>query len=1263
MVLDVFFSWQEETDGQGFDNKAFLYKCINKALNEIANRGSLKGITFKLHSGLDGVPGTPRVSEKMLEFASQCDIFIGDMTVVQKRENLLEKCLRKIHLISSHRRGPNNNVYAEFHRALSRYTEFEDQAILVMNDVNGEPHENVEYIPFDSRERRFPITFSLKSFRQEECDKAEKELLKILPNAIQLSAKAALKCKSNEFLPFISLERQFQENKISGGFIWTDKLNDIKEHILKNNGIVCLLGLSGMGKTRLVMECFRDNEMNIHYLYCDCNHSEPFKIYDVIKLIFDKYPEAYIVLDNCNGSVYDEVKRIRTGAKATNAILFISNNVNDDSDFNGCNEIRLENESPDVVNGILDRYKDILKDKIEYARNFSCGNPLMAELLVEQFRNEEPLEGICDEALVSKLLGVKKEENDRIVARSLSLFDTLGYEAERRGEMELVAKSKEITFFENKISDEMRLFDQSISKYLYRGILEKKGRTVSLRPIPLALYLIDEWLRNKNSENLKEVINVIQSSRHKNALTESFCRRFGLMGANSKAQEMLTQMLGDNSPFADAEVIDSELGSRLFCSFVNVNPAAVSGLYTKVFGGMSKENLLKIETGRRNIVWTLEKLCFAEETFESGASLMLQFANAENETWSNNATGEFTRLFTIYLPATSANLERRSLFLEDKIKSSQNKNVVLKALSSALTTSHFVYYGGAEQFGTQKRENYEPQNKQEIEKYIKSCLGLVVSELQIESEYKLQAEKIIVESVAPLCRFGFGSIILPIIKDLCMKKGNDWDDMREKMKEQVNFASSGMDEKTRNEYLDMIKNLTKADFVSKFKDVQKECFDFTEDLSYEQMLSKQSAAYENLAKEFLKNEVYSRNLLEQLMLIKVMNVHPFGKILADGMDEKKSLIFAENAVDILNNNQNADSSLLIDFFASCDEQIFNKSLDVFRKLKNQEAFFIIVARREFSFDDALFRELKQQVESGDSPVSCFESFWNYSNVNSWPAEKIIAFFEMVNSFSNGFSSLMKICNSYLCFSRSDIGDEVARKILSLIVDNISETDVLSIQFTGHNISVVLKAFDDAAFAKIIHSELMNYVVSSPKAQNNYEVSELYGVLSSKYFDEIWPDLSERLLSCSPIELYTYTSILGTTFSGHDNYNRINLFDESRCSIFMKWCESNPEKAPACLMEMIPVVETIDGKQEFTNLAKEIVFKYGEDKVVLDELDIKLNSYMWSGSLIPMYEGRINALQPLLSASLDSVKTWAQKEIDYFENMIKKEKELEEEGWR
>lgn len=260
MVLNVFLSWQVETNGQGFNNKKFLTNCIYKAFNLIQKKGELKDVSFKLHSGLDGEAGHPSVAPKMHELIDMCDIFIGDMTVTQKKDNIIGKYFKKWGWISTSRKEPNKNVFGEFNRALGKSQEFEQQIVLVQNDVNGKPDEDITYMPFDARERRFPISFHLESENEDEIKAAENSLLKDLAEGLRLSAKAALKYKSNEFLPFISLERQFQENKFSGGFIWTDKLNDIKEHILKNDGIVCLLGLSGMGKTRLVMECFRNNE-------------------------------------------------------------------------------------------------------------------------------------------------------------------------------------------------------------------------------------------------------------------------------------------------------------------------------------------------------------------------------------------------------------------------------------------------------------------------------------------------------------------------------------------------------------------------------------------------------------------------------------------------------------------------------------------------------------------------------------------------------------------------------------------------------------------------------------------------------------------------------------------------------------------------------------------------------------------------------------------------------------------------------------------
>jgi hypothetical protein len=262
--------------------------------------------------------------------------------------------------------------------------------------------------------------------------------------------------------------------------------------------------------------------------------------------------------------------------------------------------------------------------------------------------------------------------------QTLALFRFIGWKDERRSELEYVAKNKSITSIAN--ADEevmMNEFDELIQKCLKRGIMEESGRTVGLRPIPLALYLIVEWIDKCSTERLLKVIDAIQTSKDSDNLIHAFHQQFKNMGFHEKAREMLNNLLGEKSPFGNVEVINTELGSRLFRTFVEVNPVAVSKLLYRVLSSLSIEKLKNIDAGRRNLVWTIEKLCFDPRTFHEGAFLMMKLALAENEEWSNNATSDFCSLFPIYLPATSVSLAVRLDYLNEYIKVDEYKEIVL----------------------------------------------------------------------------------------------------------------------------------------------------------------------------------------------------------------------------------------------------------------------------------------------------------------------------------------------------------------------------------------------------------------------------------------------------------------------------------------------------------------------------------------------------------------------------------------------------------
>src|SRR6185312_12395948 len=94
----------------------------------------------------------------------------------------------------------------------------------------------------------------------------------------------------------------------------------------------------------------------------------------------------------------------------------------------------------------------------------------------------------------------------------------------------------------------------------------------------------------------------------------------------------------------------------------------VMAMLERVFGGLSHEQLKAVGGDtRRHLVWALEKMAFREDTFEKAAFLMLAFAAAENETWGNNATGQFKHLFPVFGASTAAGPTARLQVLDELI--------------------------------------------------------------------------------------------------------------------------------------------------------------------------------------------------------------------------------------------------------------------------------------------------------------------------------------------------------------------------------------------------------------------------------------------------------------------------------------------------------------------------------------------------------------------------------------------------------------------
>ena len=820
MKLTVFFSWQTETDKLGFTNKSLIIEALGSAFKEIQDKGELKGIFFELKEGLNKDSGTPKVADKMFEHADECDIFVGDFTVAQRANPIVKFLNKHCPRIVSFRYSPNSNVIGEYSRAQKNSPDFYKQIILVANEVNGTPKEDPECIPFDFRGERWPIFFNLKTDSPQDRDAAKETLKKGFVDALRKCSATAIEYRLTKYKPFIPWSELGKLKTFKGSFISTDILDGYLETI-KNAKKLRILGLSGLGKSRMVYEAFRDPELSRTFLYYDCKDEDRPKVKSrLISDIFKYFKDAVVILDNCETEAYQYYLDLWSEHGNPCRLIAISNNPLE-SPITGIEQLRIDRHLEDVVEKMLSR-AGIPNEVITQIKELSGGIPLMGMLMAEALRNGKPIGQLSNTNIVNKILGVSQTDRKRTIFQTLSLFDYIGWEKELRGEIEYVATNKHITSIDHH-SDEVLLneFDSVIKDGIEKQIIEKKGRKIGIRPIPISLHLIEEWMKSCTEERLIRVLNAILNSPDPDSLMKALRTQFSQLDFNPHAQMILQRSLDVGGPFDSAEVLNTKFGSELLRTFADITPSSVLALFNRQLSGLGIDLLLEITDGRREIVWTLEKLAFRSEFFDQSAFLLMKLGIAENERISNNATGQFLSLFPILLAATEVDLMHRLDFLHKHSKNPENNSMILRAIKSALKTSDFIYFHGPEKIGRVSMANYEP-TEEEIHAYFRGCLELLCELGSKDSEILSKAAAIFKDTFIGLCRMGYDGMALDYAERLSSMLNFDWDDMYDTLSLFENSVGQYISPESQAKYRFLKDSLRKYDIISRFRRIEKD---------------------------------------------------------------------------------------------------------------------------------------------------------------------------------------------------------------------------------------------------------------------------------------------------------------------------------------------------------------------------------------------------------------------------------------------------------
>lgn len=1273
MKLRIFFSWQTTTDAKY--NKYFILSCIDKAVKKIKLKPELKNIEFIITEGVTGEPGSPQVASKITdERIPSSDIFISDLSVVN-HINYFQKTVQRLVGVKF-KPFQNNNVIYEHGVAYNAIGL--EKMIGVLNTTYGSPNENPDNIPFDLKHIRFPIEYKYSKVTKNK-DEVQKKFINVLASALKDTAISSLQNQKNKFHPLQVWGDWEKSILTTQQFISNNKTNEIKKLVLEglNNlsQTIRILGLSGLGKTRILLEIFRPNNsekesilLSSRVLYINCNIYPNADFQTIVSKAISEQTDPIIIFDNCPISVHRELLQLinREGNKAS-LITLDSNPEEIESDRINCvNYIVIKKEELSaVVDELLSsRFNSLDEENKIKIKDFSQGIPLMAVLLGESINNGEQFIGkLDDKELLDKLLGIKgKDVKHRTILKSCSIFNYFGFYDDLATQTEFIAKSTNITSISEDDNVKVNAFYETCNHYLKREIFEKRGRFIGMRPFPLAISLAQEWLDPLTPQRLIAVIKEIAELQEpdRTNLSNAFAEQMKYLGYNDKAVQIVEKITGPKSPFDDAEVLNTELGSRLFRSFVEVNPIAVSQNFKRQFFNKSTEELLKIKEGRRNIIWTLEKLCFDKRTFSYGAKILIQFAIAENETWANNATNQFLHLFNIHLSGTEANLVERWKIIEWLLNKGDNAyyDFAIRAMKIGLNFGHASRIGGAEKQGSKKLIDNNP-NWKEINVYWANIINKLLEIIKSKNEYSDLASETIANCTRTMFNNGMGYFILPYLKEISELKNYDWDSGLKGLKFAKKYEINSITEQQLVEINRLIELLTKTDFSTKYLTLLNSYYSDNEEIySSEKVID----AIINLADEFISTEISWDETFPTFYKNKHFFSFHFGKRLYELIKDDKIKInrFIEYSLEIISKIQQEERNYTVlgGFIAYSSNEIkndFYSRLFKSSEFNRQLFYFISIDRSGKLYFELLFQLI-------DNKVYDVNSFYTFSHSNALEQLSL----EELNSFSEKIFTYGDDGYAVVFDLLSDIsyGDEIKKKalmpickkcIIKLGFNRKFKRRLDDFKWTGV-ISFILSDEKEVDFAKFINKSIIDSITWENSYHLDHHIQHVYEILIKVHFNSIWKDLSDALLSNEElyIKFYGLKHILGSHIGGVGRSVGV-LFDGDINTIF-NWCRENKPLAPTRLAELTPIFDNNNTDySKWHPIALRLIEEYGEIKEVLGHLSSNMGTYSWTGSVVPLLESKKVLFKQLTNNKTESVREWATSYIAYLEKDITVEK--------
>ncbi len=1036
-------------------------------------------------------------------------------------------------------------------------------------------------------------------------------------------------------------------------------------------GIVRVIGLSGIGKSRLVAEALSDGDekrggLSDIVLYADESEVDSTAINGVVQTWADMGKQAIVVVDRCPPESHETLSRIISHSGSNLSLVTIDNEI--PTGTLNKTIIKLEQAPDSVIESVITRVSrgSPSEDQRRLVR-FSRGFPGIAIRITQAWAESRPVPHSTEEHLVdSFVLGRQPHERELLIksAMLLAASGLVGIEPTAVGQLdEIAARGRNLSAADLRAG---------LSRLVDRGVAQRRGRFVILQPRPIAMRLAERQWRDWGPSEWDAVLAGNASANLKIATA----KQLALLNTTATSGEVVAHVCRPGGPFDGLEGIVAPGHAEVMSFLAEIDAKVAVDQIERCLDGAGDLSIIK-NRARRHLVWALEKIAFRQDTFEESARLLLRLAIAETEPGiSNNATGQFKALFPMHAGSTAADGEARLRLLDEVAETNDpdQRSIVVNALVTAAKTNFFMRMVGAESHGSRPAiSEWAPATVGEAHDYIRGSVIRLALLGERTDKAGSDARSGLGGHFRSLISFGLFDVVEEVVHKIGKADGR-WQEALEGLGHFLEYDVSETDHKLIERVRGLIKHLQPSDMESRVRFLVTEMpWDFPcgEKLDFEARDKRKIEAVRELAREIVVQPAILAETLPRISRGSQRMAVVFGRAIAESLESPLEWLerFVLAVLTAPENERNFD--LLSGYLVAINDDHPTEVEDFKRRaarsadlapalpqmswrlgITPSDVGLVIEALGVGSLSpSALLLWTTGGVLSKLPPATVAPLF---DAMLDHDVERYVVAIDLMGMYAHGSSDhldglrpqLRKVAE-HAARWRLSWGGAMAAHHFENIMKWIlrkgrGDEDARATAFT---LATAISKVDDRDSERIFES--------------------IIPALLSGFPEIAWPLIGQAIVSDGMQEFRLRNLLRGfPSPEGDENPPILSLPEDT----LFAWCHAHPKQAPAFAAATLPVLET-DNKDGHARLLHPLMIRllddFGDRDDVRDAMNANMNTFSWCGSITNYYALYLEPLRALNDHPKGGVRQWAKTMVRQLERQIdeaRREDEEEEAQW-